>query len=77
LEDGAALSVPTYGGRGGHPLWLPKKLFIETLALDPEKGLRVLRQRHPPLFIEVPDREVLHDLDTPEAVAQARTYWGG
>jgi molybdenum cofactor cytidylyltransferase len=58
--------VPTYGGRGGHPLWLPRALFAETQSLPVEGGLRALRQRHPPCFLPVEDEEILRDFDTPE-----------
>lgn len=60
------LIVPTYCGRGGHPLWLPRALFAEALALPAEQGLRALRERHPPCFVPVEDEEILRDLDTPE-----------
>ncbi len=74
--DPCRMLIPTHKGKGGHPLWLPKELFAETLALTPETGLRALRDRHPPVRVEVEDAEVLHDLDTPEALMQARSYWG-
>lgn len=64
------LIIPVHRGRGGHPLWLPRALFGETLSLPPEEGLRALRNRHPPLRFEVEDEKVLHDLDTPEDLAQ-------
>ncbi|MBL9005372.1 MAG: nucleotidyltransferase family protein [Myxococcales bacterium] len=65
------LVVPTYGGRGGHPLWLPRALFAETLQLPVELGLRALRTRHPPCLLPVDDEEILRDFDTHEDVRRA------
>jgi CTP:molybdopterin cytidylyltransferase MocA len=69
LEQPAVL---TCEGRGGHPLWLPRRLFQPAMELSPEVGLRALRQEHPPLRIAVADAEILRDLDTPEELAAAR-----
>jgi molybdenum cofactor cytidylyltransferase len=71
------LCGPTYGGQGGHPLWLPRRLFAEALDLPPALGLRGLRLRHRLVQIDVMDAEVLRDLDTPADVARARDYCGG
>jgi molybdenum cofactor cytidylyltransferase len=66
LADGAGRPVlPTYGGRGGHPLWLPACRFGDVLALPEGATLRVLRTRHPELRLEVADAAVLRDIDTP------------
>lgn len=70
-------AVLVCGGRGGHPLWLPRSLFAAALALPVELGLWALRDAHPPQRVEVNDLEVLRDLDTPEDVQRARDYWGG
>lgn len=70
LEQPAVL---TCDGRGGHPLWLPRRLFDAAMALSPEVGLRALRQEHPPLRIAVDDAEILRDLDTAEDLAAARS----
>jgi molybdenum cofactor cytidylyltransferase len=74
LLDGdlAQPAVLSCDGRGGHPLWLPRRLFDEAMALPPEVGLRALRQAHPPRRVEVADAEILRDLDTAEDLAAAR-----
>ena len=64
--------VPTYGERGGHPLWLPRSLFAATLELPPTLGLRELRRRHPELRLPVDDAEILRDLDTPQDLQRLR-----
>lgn len=70
-------AVLTCEGRGGHPLWLPRRLFDAALSLSPEVGLRALRQDHPPLRIETHDPEILRDLDTPGDLAAARARFEG
>lgn len=72
-QDRAQLLVPTYQARGGHPLWLPRRLIADTLALPATASLRDLRATHAVVRIPVPDPEILRDLDTAkdyEAVAQ-------
>lgn len=66
-----ALVVPTWQGRGGHPLWLPRTLFAEALALAPALGLRALRERHPVVRLPVEDEAILRDVDTPEELQAA------
>lgn len=64
----AALAVPTYEGRRGHPLAIGPPLIAELLSLDPEVGLRQLLHRHPGKILEIPvdDPGVISDIDTPE-----------
>lgn len=64
----AAIVVPSYNGRRGHPLVLDAGYREEILALDPERGLRELLQRHSDAVrhVMVPDEAVLADMDTPD-----------
>jgi molybdenum cofactor cytidylyltransferase len=63
----ALLAVPIYQGRRGHPLAIAPVLIPEILLLDPEIGLKQLRDRHEAELIEVPvdDPGVVLDVDTP------------
>ncbi len=70
-RDPERLVLPTFGGRGGHPVWLPAARFGDVRELPRTSSLRMLRERHPALRVAVHDPEVVHDLDTPEALAQA------
>ncbi len=65
--------VPAYKGQRGHPLLFDLKYKNEALALDPAVGLRQLLHDHPDdvLEVEVPDKAVLSDIDTPEDYRQA------
>jgi molybdenum cofactor cytidylyltransferase len=64
----ARLAVPVYQGRRGHPLALAPALIPEIFDLDPEIGLKQLRNRHEAELLEVPvdDPGVVSDVDTPE-----------
>ncbi|HSS48444.1 MAG TPA: nucleotidyltransferase family protein [Thermoanaerobaculia bacterium] len=63
----APLAVPVYQGQRGHPLALAPALIPEVLHLDPEIGLKQLRDRHEAELLEVPvdDPGVVSDVDTP------------
>lgn len=67
-ETGAPLAVPVYQGKRGHPLAIAPALIPEIGTLDPDVGLRQLRDRHEDrlLEMEVEDAGVVVDVDTPE-----------
>ena len=68
------ITIPTYGGRRGHPVLIPQRYFAEIMELRGEMGgLRVLMRRHASLVHELPldDPAILWDLDTPEDYQQA------
>lgn len=67
-EAGAPLAVPVYGGRRGHPLAVAPALIPEIAILDPDVGLRQLRERHAAAALELPvdDPGTVQDVDTPE-----------
>lgn len=68
IETGAPLALPTYHGKRGHPLAIAPRLVSEIDNLDPNIGLKQLRDRHDKdlLEIEVEDAGVVQDVDTPE-----------
>jgi len=68
IETGAPLAVPTFHGKRGHPLAIAPGLIPEIDTLDPNVGLKQLRDRHEAelLEIEVEDAGVVQDVDTPE-----------
>lgn len=68
------LVVPRHGGKGGHPVRIPRALFGALAALDPALGLRALIDAHAATvaYVEVDDQAVLTDIDTPEEHAAAR-----
>lgn len=68
IETGAPLALPTYHGKRGHPLAIAPWLVPEIDNLDPNIGLKQLRDRHERdlLEIEVEDAGVVQDVDTSE-----------
>jgi molybdenum cofactor cytidylyltransferase len=76
-RDGAAIAVPVYEGRRGHPALFRRAVFAEFLALgDDEPAHRVVR-RDPDRVREVPveDEAVVRRLDTPEEYQAALAAW--
>jgi molybdenum cofactor cytidylyltransferase len=67
-EAGAPIAEPVFQGKRGHPLAIAPALIPEIDTLDPEVGLRQLRDRHQAelLEVEVEDVGVVQDVDTPE-----------
>jgi molybdenum cofactor cytidylyltransferase len=62
------ICVPTYEGRRGHPVLVPRQLVADTAPPDTDQGLRSLLRQHPELVVEVPlpCRGICIDLDTPD-----------
>lgn len=70
-ESRPLIVVPSYGGRGGHPVLLDMRLKEEILAMDPSIGLRQVIGAHPQetARIEIEDQSILKDFDSPEDLA--------
>ncbi len=73
-EMDESLWVPTYQGKRGHPLCIPRALVQEIRGLDLTVGLKQLLVRYPQRVreVEVVDPGVLLDIDTPADYAAAR-----
>jgi molybdenum cofactor cytidylyltransferase len=69
-----AICIPTHAGRRGHPVLFAEAYFAELGALSGEAGARSLLERHREALIEVEigSEAILHDVDTPDALAEAR-----
>ena len=65
--QGRAVTVPSLGGRRGHPALCDRTLIPEILALSSEEPARAVTGRDPGriFHLETEDAEVLRDLDTP------------
>ena len=65
----ALITIPTYGGKGGHPIVVSRTLRPEMLALtEATQGMRALTERHQSRTqrIELDAPELLWDVNTPE-----------
>ncbi len=77
-QDAMALwTVPTFHGRGGHPVAIRREAFGEVLDLDPETPLRAVLRR---LGIQVArpatdDPGVLDCSDTPDEYREGLARW--
>jgi molybdenum cofactor cytidylyltransferase len=70
----ALITIPTYQGKGGHPIILAPSLLGELLLIDEEtQGMKAVAQRHKAHTqrVEMESPEVLWDLNTPEQYGEA------
>lgn len=65
-QGGAALVIPSWRSRRGHPVLVARTFWNEILALSPPHTLRDLFTRLPITYVEG-DESILSDLDTPDA----------
>ncbi|MBR6522350.1 MAG: histidine phosphatase family protein [Oscillospiraceae bacterium] len=72
-------SVAVFGGKKGHPLYIPAKVFDEILNHDGTNGLKGVTRRYDGEFIRVEtlDEGVLLDMDTPEGYEHIKSYLAG
>lgn len=72
-------SVAVFGGKKGHPLYIPAKVFDEILAHDGTNGLKGVTRRYDGELIRVEtlDEGVLLDMDTPEGYEHIKDYLAG
>jgi molybdenum cofactor cytidylyltransferase len=65
-ENGAQLIIPTYRGRGGHPVLIDLRYRAELEQLEPSRGLRSLFENHPASVcrLEMTSPYIARDMDT-------------
>jgi molybdenum cofactor cytidylyltransferase len=70
LSDDAPISIPSYYGRKGHPVFFRKDVIGEFLALSPESQANVVSRRHAmeTRLVPVDDPAILDDIDDPETL---------
>ena len=64
--------VPTWHGERGHPVGFAAKCRDDLLALAGDSGARAVVQRYGAHVLPVPDAGCVHDVDTPQALEEAR-----
>ncbi len=68
------ITIPTHGGKGGHPILIAAELFPELAEIEEEsQGLKAVVRRHAEATerYELDDPAVLLDLNTPEQYQEA------
>ena len=70
-----SICVPVHHGERGNPVLWGKQHFETLRSLTGDKGARVLFDSHADELVEVamPDRAVLTDIDTPQALDDCRS----
>lgn len=68
-SSGVPIAVPTFGGRGGHPVIFGKAVFDELLAAPASAGAKSVVRADPDRVARIPvsDSAVVDDLNTPQA----------
>ena len=78
-NPGALITIPTCGGKGGHPIVARRHLYGELMAITEEtQGMRALTERHweHTQRVELGAPELLWDVNTPEQYRAARAAVG-
>ena len=73
-SEGFAITVPTCGGKGGHPIALSAALLEELRSIDEEsQGIKAVVRRHADAVNRIPldNPQILLDLNTPEQYRDA------
>ena len=68
------ITIPTYGGKGGHPIFIAAELLLELAEIEEEtQGLKAVVRRHADVTerFELDDQSLLWDLNTPEEYQKA------
>ncbi len=76
--DKGEYALPTFGGKNGHPLFIPRRYFEEILHFSGPGGLKGARSLHEESLLRLPmpwEGTVL-DMDTPEDYASLCAYAG-
>ena len=72
--EGRAICVPTRNGKRGNPVLWARQYLDEMAELEGDVGAKSLIVQHDEVVVEVEmlDAAVLHDVDTPDALAEIR-----
>ena len=73
-RSGNRITIPTHGGKGGHPILITAELLPELVDIEEEsQGLKAVVRRHADATerFEMDDPSLLWDLNTPEQYQQA------
>jgi molybdenum cofactor cytidylyltransferase len=75
--DGQHITIPTYAGRRGHPICIPRAMWSEVLALPLSASLRDVLRKHANEVREVPvdTDSILRDMDTWEDYQKEERDW--
>jgi len=68
--------VPTFEGKKGHPLFIPRKYFCEICDYDGPGGLKGITDKYWDKMVRVPIKEegCIMDMDTPEGYEEIKRF---
>ena len=66
LKYRGEITIPSYKGRGGHPILIPSHFIQEILRQDEESNLKLYLNKKEVRRVEVMEQGILWDVDTPE-----------
>jgi len=66
IRTPAAVAIPLFEGRAGHPVRVSRRIVEELLALPVEAQARDVIHRHRATLVDTGDPGILHDVDTPK-----------
>ncbi len=77
--NGSEFCVPTFEGKKGHPLFIPKKYFDEICDYDGPGGLKGITDKYWDKMVRVPVKEegCIMDMDTPEGYEEIKKFLEG
>ena len=77
-KQSSSILIPTCGGRRGHPVLFPSRLFHELLDAPLEEGARVVVRRHAAdvELVETGEEGILLDVDRPADYEALLERWG-
>lgn len=67
--EGRIITIPTYHGKGGHPIIVSRSLYDELIAIEEQtQGMKAVTERHRSATqrVELDAAELLWDVNTPE-----------
>ncbi len=70
-------AVPTYRGKKGHPLYVPRRFWQEILQSDGAGGLNTITYRHPEEMLRIPVEHegVVMDMDDRDGYEALKEYY--
>lgn len=74
LATPESIVIPSHAKRRGHPIYLPRRLWPELLALNEDESLRVLLNSYADeiIYVNLNSDFILRDMDTPAEYERLR-----
>jgi molybdenum cofactor cytidylyltransferase len=69
INQSTEIAVPVFQGRRGNPVAFGRSYFQNLIALQGDRGARMLLREHPVIEVAVEDEGIHRDVDMPEDVA--------